>query len=265
MDDNGRSRDDLADEVARLRKEVDSLSREAKELQRSNNDLAHFADTVSHDLQEPLRTTCSFLDLLKTRCNGHLDARCTELIDVAVRGSRRMSRMISDLRSLSKIQVPNGPKQPTDCESILTQATENLQAAIEESGATITHDPLPVVPGYRRNLVQLFQNLISNAIKYRGPEPPKIHVSATKTGGYHTLAVKDNGIGIDPAYTGRIFQVFERLHGPDSYPGTGIGLAICERVVERHGGRIWVESLPGTGSTFYFTLQSENGSNGHTH
>lgn len=265
MENTGRTCEDLAHEVAELRRELGTLSRRAEELRRSNNELAQFADTISHDLQEPLRTTCSFLDLLKSRCQGKLDERCTELIDVAVRGTRRMSRMVSDLRSLSKIQAPDWPMQTIHCESILMQATENLQAAVEESDATITHDPLPVLRGERRNLLQLFQNLISNAIKYRGPNPPKIHVSAKKKRGHYIFAFKDNGIGIDPADTRRIFHVFERLHGPDSYPGTGIGLALCERVVKRHGGKIWVDSRPGSGSTFFFTLPSEKGSNGYAH
>ena len=165
-----------------------------------------------------------------------------------------MQRLINDLLAYSRVSTRGKGFEPTDCEAVLSQVLSNLQVAIEESGAAVTHDPLPVVMADDLQLAQLFQNLIANAIKFHGEEQPLVHVSAEQDGREWVFSVRDNGIGIDPQYFDRIFVIFQRLHNRDEYPGTGIGLAICKKIVDRHGGRIWVESQPGKGSTFYFTI-----------
>ena len=196
----------------------------------------------------------SYVQLLERRYKGKLDADADDFIGYAVGGVDRMQRMINDLLTYSRVGTHGGAFQPTDCTAVLEQAIANLQAAIEESEAMISHDPLPTVMADAAQLLQLLQNLISNAIKFRGEDSPRVHVSAEQKGAEWILSIRDNGIGIDPQYAERIFGVFQRLHGREEYPGTGIGLAICKRIVERHGGRIWVESQTGKGSTFYFTI-----------
>jgi PAS domain S-box-containing protein len=238
-----------------VRKHVEEeLLLQAERLARSNADLRSFAYAASHDLQEPLRIISTFSELLLRRYKGKLDAGADELIASVVDSSLRMGTLIKDLLNYSRlINDSEIPSADVDLNEALQWALDNVQTAIEESGASIHAGPLPTVRGDRVQLAQLFQNLIGNAIKYRGVDLPDIRVSAVQNAGEWVLSVCDNGLGIDPAYHERIFGVFKRLHGSE-YPGTGIGLALCKRIVERHGGRIWVESEKGKGSTFHFSI-----------
>jgi signal transduction histidine kinase len=240
---------------------VRQLKRWEHELRRSNQNLQEFAYVVSHDLQEPLRTVASYTQLLARRYRGKLDADADQFIAYAVDGAERMQRLIDDLLVLSRVGSRGGRFEPADCEAALAHAADNLKVAIEESRAALTHDPLPTVAADEGQLVQLFQNLVANAIKFHGEAPPRVHVSAEQNAGEWILAVEDNGIGIDAEHFDRIFTIFQRLHTRQEYSGTGIGLAICRRIVEGHGGRIWVASEPGKGSTFYFTLPASLGKN----
>jgi len=205
-----------------------------------------FAYVASHDLQEPLRMVSSYTQLLARRYQGQLDATADKYIHYAVDGAGRMQSLIEDLLAYSRVGTRAQGFAPADCTAVLGQALANLKAAIEQSGAVVTHDALPVVVHDQSLLVQLFQNLIGNAIKFHVAAPPRVHVSAEQKGGEWVVAVRDNGIGIDPQYAERIFTIFRRLHTNEEYAGTGIGLAICKKIVERRGGRIWVESQPGT-------------------
>ena len=235
----------------------EALVRQARELARSNADLQHFAYVTSHDLQEPLRMIASFAELLAQRYRGKLDTDADEFIGYIISGAHRMDALIRDLLAYSRVVNTEGVTyQPVELEGTLHWATMNLQKAIAETGAIITHDELPVALGDQVQLVQVLQNLISNALKYRSQEKPHVHISAERSDAEWIISVRDNGIGIAPEYHDRIFGVFKRLHGRD-YPGTGIGLAICKAVVEKHGGRIWVESEAGQGATFRFTLAAE--------
>lgn len=251
-----RAFDEMA---AALAREREALARQAAELARSNADLERFAYVASHDLQEPLRMVASYTTLLGRRYGGRLDADADEFIAYAVDGATRMQQLIDDLLAYSRVGTRGKDFVPTDCESVLDHALANLQFAIQESGAVVTREPLPTVTADAAQLTLVFQNLVGNAIKFRGAERPAIHVSAAQRDGAWVFAVSDNGIGIDPAYADRIFVVFQRLHGPADYSGTGIGLAISKRIVERHGGRIWVESEPGKGATFRFTIPATRG------
>jgi len=224
------------------------------DLERSNAELEQFGYIISHDLQEPLRMVASYTQLLEKRYKGSLDADAEEFIAYAVDGSKRMQNMIQSLLSYSRVGTRGKPFEPTECESVFKQALDNLKVTIDESGAGVTHDPLPRVIADETQLIQLFQNLLANAIKFCGEEQPRIHVSAKQDSNECLFSVGDNGIGINPEYFDRIFVIFQRLHGREEYPGTGIGLSVCKRIVERHGGRIWVESQPGEGSTFHFTI-----------
>jgi light-regulated signal transduction histidine kinase (bacteriophytochrome) len=228
------------------------------ELKRSNDELGHFAYVASHDLQEPLRMVASYTQLLAKRYQGRLDTDADEFIAYAVDGCNRMQQMIQDLLAYSRAGAGGLELREISSELALHAALVNLRAAIEESGAVVTHDSLPAVTTDDSQLSQVFQNLIGNAIKYRSAEVPRIHVSATADGGKErTFSVRDNGLGIDPQYFDKIFVLFQRLHGREEFAGTGIGLAICKKILERLGGRIWVESQLKKGSTFRFVLPEQ--------
>jgi len=245
-------------EVA-LREANAELTRKAQELARSNAELEQFAYVASHDLQEPLRMVSSYTQLIMRRYSDRLDGDAREFMDFIVDGSARMKRLIEDLLAYSRVGTHGKELKPIDCETVLEKALVNLRGTIEDTGAVVTHDPLPTADADNSQLVQLFQNLIGNAIKFRGAAPPAVHVSAEERADVWVFIVRDNGIGIEPQYFERIFMVFQRLHGKAEYPGTGIGLAICKKVVDRHGGRIWVESQPGQGSKFCFALPKNGG------
>jgi signal transduction histidine kinase len=254
----GREKNDLVEARQKLEESV-------AELGRSNADLQQFAYVASHDLQEPLRMVSSYTQLIARRYKGKLDADADEFIAFAVDGANRMQRLILDLLAYSRVNTAGRQFEPTAMETVLKAALNNLTNAVKESQAVITHDPLPAVMGDDKQLAQLFQNLLSNAVKFGGAQPPRIHISAKQTDGEWLFSVRDHGIGLDPQYADRIFVIFQRLHTRAEYPGTGIGLAICKKIVERHGGRIWVESELGKGATFYFTMRDEEpGTSAHT-
>jgi PAS domain S-box-containing protein len=246
-------RSTILDITERERMEV-ALRQKTEELARSNEDLQQFAYVASHDLQEPLRMVTSYVQLLAKRYGGKLDVDANEFIDFAVDGAIRMRKLINDLLTYSRVGMQGKELSATDSEEVLAESVNDLKVTIEENGALVTHDPLPTVMADRPQLGQLFQNLIGNAIKFRRDEPPRIHISASRNGNGWTFSVKDNGIGIAPEYSERIFIIFQRLHSRQEYAGTGIGLAICKKIVERHGGHIWVESEVGKGATFCFSL-----------
>jgi signal transduction histidine kinase len=237
--------------VKRLNKE---LNHQNLKIEAANQELEAFASVVSHDLQEPLRMINCYLQLLDTRYKDVLDADAKDFIDFAVDGANRVKDLTNDLRAYSRIGTTTLPFQPTDCEAVLESAMQNLKVALDQCGAQIEHTPLPTVMGDAMQLTQLLENLIGNAIKFRGDKQPLIRVAAEQTNDLWTFSVQDSGIGIDPKYFQRIFGVFERLHSRKEHPGTGIGLAICKKIAERHGGDIWVESELGRGATFFFSI-----------
>jgi PAS domain S-box-containing protein len=244
----------IRDITTRKKAEANLLNK-VEELNRSNEELGQFAYIASHDLQEPLRMVASYTQLLSRRYKGKLDADADEFIAFAVDGASRMQRLIQDLLAYSRVGTKGKDLLDTSGEEALQQALINLRGAIEEKGALVTHDPLPTVLADEVQLVQLFQNLVGNAIKYQRPGIPKVHISAARNGGNKwTFSVKDNGLGIDPQYFEKIFGMFQRLHKREEFAGTGIGLAICKKIVERHNSSISVESQPGQGSTFRFAL-----------
>jgi PAS domain S-box-containing protein len=254
--DNAWLHDSARRELAARERTERELAALVEELQRSNAELEQFAYVASHDLQEPLRMVSSYTQLLARRYRDQLDADADEFIAYAVDGANRMQILINDLLQYSRVGTRGKVLAPTDTGGVFEAACANLRRAIEEIGAEVTSGELPVVMGDDVQLVQLFQNLIGNAIKFRGEEPPKVYVAAERRGGEWLFSVSDNGIGLEPEFRERIFVIFQRLHGRTEYDGTGIGLAVCKKIVERHGGKIWVESELGEGSTFYFTLPS---------
>jgi len=242
-------------ELDEQRKRVEEkLKQSVENLKRSNVELEQFAYVASHDLQEPLRMISSYVQLLARRYKGKLDHDADDFIGFAVDGANRMQALINDLLTYSRVGTRGKPFVLTDCEDIFKQVFANLKLAIEDSSAEVTHDALPTIIADASQLVQLFQNLVGNAIKFRSEEPMHIHISAEQKSDEWEFSVTDNGIGIEPEFFDRIFVIFQRLHGRDEYSGTGIGLAICKKIVERHGGRIWAESEPGKGTVFYFTM-----------
>jgi PAS domain S-box-containing protein len=248
----------IRDISTRKKAEADLLSK-IDELNRSNVELGQFAYIASHDLQEPLRMVASYTQLLSRRYKGKLDAEADEFIAFAVDGANRMQRLIQDLLAFSRVGTKGKDLHDTSSEEALGQALRNLRSAIQESGALVTHDSMPAVLADEMQLTQLFQNLIGNAIKYQNPGVPQVHIAATRGEGKWIFSVKDNGLGIDPQYFEKIFGMFQRLHKREEFAGTGIGLAICKKIIERHGSSITVESILGQGSTFSFALEgSEN-------
>jgi len=229
------------------------LQERSSELAHANAELDQFAYVAAHDLQEPLRAVASYSQLLERRYKGRLDADADKFIERITGAVGRMQQLIQDLLAYFRVG-PRARKQPTAAEAVLQCVLDHLHAAIADSGAVVTHDALPTVLADGSQLAQVFENLIDNAIKFRGGEPPRIHVSARAQGTGWVFSVRDNGIGLDPGFAERIFVIFQRLHTRTEYPGTGAGLAICKKCVEGHGGRIWVESQPGRGATFVFTI-----------
>ena len=241
-------------DVTEVRFAEQSLQNLTKDLMRSNEELEQFAYVASHDLREPLRIIAGYLGILERRYGQQLPAEAKKFIEAAVEGAARMEQLISHMLEYSRVGTHAGDLLPIESEEAFQTAVRNVALVVRETTATITHDPLPVVVADRAQLVQLFQNFLSNALKFRGPSPPRIHVSATRHANEWEFAIKDNGIGIDEKDFERVFELFQRLHSTQEYSGSGIGLAIAKKIVERHGGRVWVDSALGQGSTFHFTL-----------
>jgi len=244
----------VRERTAELRDSNRRLAQQARELARSNADLEQFAYVASHDLQEPLRMVASYTQLLVKRYRGRIDADADDFLNYIVDGALRMQRLINDLLAFSRVGTRGRELETTPLAAVIQRVLANLKAGIDESHAVISVDALPTVWADATQMELLLQNLVSNAIKFRGAAPPAIRVAAQRGDGEWQLSVTDQGIGIDPQYAERIFVIFQRLHTAADYPGTGIGLAICKRIVERHGGRIWVSAEPGRGSSFCFTL-----------
>ncbi|MCA9917514.1 MAG: PAS domain S-box protein [Anaerolineales bacterium] len=235
----------------------ESLRQHMQLLQASNADLAQFAYVASHDLQEPLRMITAYLQLLVSTNRGKLDEESQEFIDFALDGANRMRQLITDLLAYSRVGRQNESFNQVDLDQTLAQVRRNLEIQIEENEVTLTHDPLPTIFADKTQMLQLLQNLISNAIKFKSPKDPHIHLSAKQENAQWIISVSDNGIGIDPQFSERIFTIFQRLHTPDEYPGTGIGLALCKKIVQKHGGDIWVDSAPDAGATFSFSIPAQ--------
>jgi PAS domain S-box-containing protein len=243
------------DDITERKKSEAALHAAHEELKRSNAELEQFAYVASHDLQEPLRMVASYTQLLGRRYEARFDSDAREFMAYIVDGASRMKQLIEDLLAYSRVGTKGQDFRPVSSEAALRRALYNLKAGIEEAGAAVTYDAMPTVHADEVQLGQLFQNLIGNALKFRSNSVPRIHIGVSEKNSEYQIEVRDNGIGIEPQYYERIFMVFQRLHNKGEYPGTGIGLAICKKVVERHGGRIWVESRTGEGSSFYFTLR----------
>ncbi len=235
-------------------KAEEQLARTMETLKRSNRDLEQFAYVASHDLQEPLRMISGFVQLLDKQFRGKMDQIADEYLDFIVESTSRMQQQIRDLLTYSRVGREGRTFRTVQCDRVMERVEDNLGLAMKESKARLTRDPLPRVFADESQILMLLQNLVYNALKYKGEDPPRIHVSCRREDGDHLFSVEDNGMGIDPRFHDRIFQIFQRLHARDEYSGTGIGLALCKRIVENHGGRIWVKSAEGEGSTFYFTM-----------
>ena len=253
---------DMKKAEMKLRKYQDTLEKKVKErtkaLEQSNKELKEFAYVASHDLKEPLRMITSFLQLLELRYKDKLDPDANDFIEFAVEGSKRMDKMINDLLEYSRIGNQEREFEYLQSEKLLETVLMNLKSAIEDTNTLITHDPLPLIFANEQMMIQLFQNLISNSIKYHGEKNPEIHISADSVNDEYIFAIKDNGIGIDQNHLERIFTIFQRLHTREEYEGTGIGLAIVQKIVQKHRGKIWVESELGKGTTFYFTIPNQS-------
>jgi PAS domain S-box-containing protein len=249
----------MRNEIVHRQIAEEALLRVAEDLKRSNLDLEQFGYAASHDLQEPLRAVAGYVKLLERRFPEKVDAKAREYIAGAAEGAIRMERLITDLLAYSRVTTEGRVFTSANLQTLLDATLHTLQFRIRAAHATVTSDPLPTLEVDESQIVQLFQNLIGNALKFHGESPPQIHVGARPGAGRWVFWVRDNGIGIEPQHFERIFQVFQRLHTRNKYPGTGIGLAICKKIVERHGGTIWVESTPGEGSTFYFSLPTAAG------
>lgn len=248
------------DDITERKRTEEALQERTQALERSNHDLEQFAYVASHDLQEPLRMVSSYCQLLQRRFKDKLDSDGNDFIDYAVDGAKRMTELINDLLIYSRVDTRGKPLKPTDCNAIVNQALNNLRMAIEQNGATVTYDLLPTtLMADEMQLIQLFQNLIGNAIKFRSNKLPEVQVSVEQKNGNWVFSVRDNGIGIDSQYAERVFIMFQRLHSTLEYAGTGIGLAICKKIVERHRGKIWLESQVGKGSQFYFSIPVNGG------
>jgi len=254
LEENGKLIEDLKQREGELAHANQGLVQREAELSRSNEELQQFAYVASHDLQEPLRMITSYTTLLAKRYKGKLDKDADDFIGFAVDGAKRMQGLIQDLLSYSRVGSKGKEFAPTNCGAVLTKTLKTLELAAAEAAATITHDKLPTVMGDETQIGQLFQNLIGNGLKYRDGNAPQIHISCEQINSQWQFAVRDNGIGIDPQHAGKVFVIFQRLHTREEYAGTGIGLAVCKKIVERHGGKIWLESELGKGATFYFTL-----------
>jgi len=252
--ENARLQEEAYLHAEELKRANEALDSRAQDLARSNADLEQFAYVASHDLQEPLRMISSYSGLLSQRYKDKLDTDAADFLGYITDGASRMQRLIQDLLAYSRAGSEDSDLVLVDCEEVLARVGSNLRLTIQESNAEVSHDPLPSVHGNFTQLCQLFQNLIGNAVKFRGDQPPQIHVGVESQGDHWLFSVRDNGIGISLQYKERIFTIFQRLHTKEEYPGTGIGLAICKKIVEKHGGNIYVESETGKGSTFYFTL-----------
>ena len=250
----------VARDITKLVRQEEDLQAANTALQRANADLQQFADSASHDLQEPLRMVAAYSQLLQKQFGGQLGEAGDKYIGYAVEGAMRMESLLGALRTYTQLSLSEKePSEDVNAGAVLETALSNLKVAIQDSGASIKRTPLPHIRMYEFQLEQLFQNLIGNAIRYRGDEAPRISIAAIRQGEQWRFSVEDNGIGIEPQFQEQIFGIFKRLHSKSDYPGTGMGLAICQRIVERAGGRIWVESQPGKGSTFYFTVPCRNG------
>ncbi|MEI6102308.1 MAG: ATP-binding protein, partial [Methanothrix sp.] len=243
----------LQDITERKRAEQ-ALVKNSEDLARSNADLAQFAYVASHDLQEPLRTITRFVQLLEKRYQGKLDQDADEFIGFIVSGTKRMQQLINDLLAYSRVNTRKEPPNIMKIEDAIQRAMQNIQYVLEDTRGTIIYGEMPSIIADEPQMTQLFQNLIGNALKFHGEEAPRVEISAARKGNDWIFSVRDNGIGIDPQYKDRIFEIFQRLHTCEEYAGTGIGLAIAKKIVERHEGHIWVESQSGKGSTFNFTL-----------
>jgi signal transduction histidine kinase len=247
---------DLLASLQRLNRDLEQrVAERTAQLERSNKDLEQFANVASHDLQEPLRVVTLFLQLLKNQYEGQLDEKAREYIAHAFEGANGMSAMIKALLAYARVGSAGITPTTLDLQGVVEYVKANLRVAIEESSAVITSDPMPTLTADGPQMQQVLQNLVSNALKFhQEARRPAVHIGATRQADHWLFQVKDNGIGIDPKYVEQVFLLFQRLHAREEYPGSGIGLAICKKIVERHGGRIWVESEPGKGSTFFFTI-----------
>ncbi len=249
----------VVEDISARKQMEQRLTSTRADLERSNQELEQFAYVASHELQEPLRMVASYTQLLAQRYEGQLDDKAQKYIGYAVDGAVRMQRLINDLLEYSRVNTRAQPPGTVDAEKTLDEVKKNLSATLLENQATVTHDDLPAISVDATQFLQLLQNLIGNAVKFRREEAPQIHISARDLGHEWLFSVRDNGIGFEAKFAGRIFVIFQRLHTRQEYPGTGIGLALCKRIVERHNGKIWCESVPGQGATFYFTIPKPKG------